>query len=1551
MSRPIDEKIVSLKLDDEKFKKNASESLSIFGKLQDTFSKSKQVNLSKSVESLKDVGRAADNVSLGKLGTAIEGIGGRFNAMSAIAFSVLNNITNRAVNAGMSIAKSFTLDPVMDGFREYELKIGSIQTILANTQGKNSLKQVTDTLDELNTYADKTIYNFGEMTRNIGTFTAAGVDLDTAAISIQGIANLAATSGSNSQQASTAMYQLSQAISSGSVKLQDWNSVVNAGMGGKLFQEALMKTADSMGIAHTGAENFRESLQEGWITSEVLTKTLARFAEDESMLDAATKVRTFTQLVDTAKEAVGSGWAQTWELVFGDFEEATELWSSISDWISKTVDALSDARNGLIKSFVDMGGRQRIIDSLLNTFKALGNILGPVAKALRNFIPPITADKLMKFADGLHGVSESFLEISGPIGEKAGDILTTILNAIREGAIFVWDLGKAFLNLLPRNLTSSIKSTFKSIFDGIDKSNFTIGDFVKSVSGMFFTMRDAIFKAFSSLDNFIETIFSNSEKSGSAFRDFITEAFTHIGNALKTVWKYVSMVDFESLFSAGFLVTLFNVSKKFSGLTDSIGDFLSNILSMKEERSNPFAIFETLGESLKDLTTSFKIASLLSIAGAIGILALSLKILEGMDSADIAEGLMALGTSLAGLLASLKVIGGLNLGLINSLSAIAIIGALATAILILSGALKVIETIDSDAMGKTMMGLVGIITSLVGGLKVMSMGGGVDIATSATTLVGLAIAIRIMAGAVKTLSELDSVGLQNGVTALGVIFLELGIFMKIVNGSKLSVLSAAGLVITAGAVKVMVGAISELGDMNTNTIIKGVSAIGGLLLELAIFSRLARGGQMILAGAGLTIIAKALESLVGPITTLGKTKLSTLATGIGAIAVTLAAIGLSMKVVNPFSLLIGAAAMKVMAEALDMMVTPIRRLGNMSLDTLAIGIGAVVASLLSMALISRVAGVSGSVGLMGMALAVKMLVPSLEALGQLSLSQIAIGLGALAATFAVIGGAAILLSGATLALLGFAASMLAIGAGVALLGAGLTAFGTGLAILGGLTVATAKGIIATLETLLKGLGGLIPLAVGVVVKMVVEMLETIAVYMPRFIAAGVSILLSILDGIGQNIYEIGESATLIITEMANALGENAPKLLDAGVELAVDLTNGLANSLETNSPKVVAAILNLAGSVLIVLSEALEEAAVLLFGWIPGFEEIARELGSTARDGIRQTFRPYKVADDGSKEFIDGVNRNRGGFNEAGKSASKSTLSGMNSVTGFKLSGESHSNTYNRGVQSRRGASDTAGRMLSASTNAGIRSVSMNAAGVSRGNQHAQGVNSTKAASRNSGINIASAGRSGAGSVSFRSSGANAGYGFAGGLSSTIDYVRNTASGLAAAASSAIKGKLRIKSPSRVTRQMGNFTGEGLGLGIQDMTRFVVAKSKTLASKAAETMSEYAQAINDSLNTDIEYNPRIAPILDMSNMKLSDLDIYRNGKYEIDTSGVGERSDRMLAKGQSSGTETNYYYDLKIEANGELPPTTIKKMASTFMREVKNGNDRAKINRGEFATY
>ena len=208
-------------------------------------------------------------------------------------------VAGKIVNIGKNIANAMTFEGVADGLREYETQLDSVQTIMANTglEGSKGLAKVNATLDELNEYADKTIYNFTQMTRNIGTFTAAGLDLDTSAKAIQGIANLAAVSGSTSQQASTAMYQLSQALAAGTVKLQDWNSVVNAGMGGKVFQNALIQTAATMsGMGDKVDEwkkkhidaygSFRESLtKDAWLTTDVLSQTLNQFtmsAEENS---------------------------------------------------------------------------------------------------------------------------------------------------------------------------------------------------------------------------------------------------------------------------------------------------------------------------------------------------------------------------------------------------------------------------------------------------------------------------------------------------------------------------------------------------------------------------------------------------------------------------------------------------------------------------------------------------------------------------------------------------------------------------------------------------------------------------------------------------------------------------------------------------------------------------------------------------------------------------------------------------------------------------------------------------------------------------------------------------------------------------------------------------------------------------------------------------------------------------------------------------------------------------------------------------------------------
>ena len=323
MSREVDQRVVEMQFNNAQFERNTKQSLGTIEKLKAA------LKFDDAGKSLSGLTKAANKVDLTPVGDEVEGINLRFKALDVVAMTVISRITSGALNMGKRLATALTIDPVKSGLAEYETQINSVQTILANTQKEGTnLARVNAALDELNRYADMTIYNFTEMTRNIGTFTAAGVKLDTSVQAIKGIANLAAISGSTSQQASTAMYQLSQALAAGTVKLMDWNSVVNAGMGGQVFQDALKETARVHGVAIdemiVKEGSFRETLQHGWLTASILTETLAKFTGDlseeelraigytedqiaaiikmgQTASDAATKVKTFTKLIDNPK--------------------------------------------------------------------------------------------------------------------------------------------------------------------------------------------------------------------------------------------------------------------------------------------------------------------------------------------------------------------------------------------------------------------------------------------------------------------------------------------------------------------------------------------------------------------------------------------------------------------------------------------------------------------------------------------------------------------------------------------------------------------------------------------------------------------------------------------------------------------------------------------------------------------------------------------------------------------------------------------------------------------------------------------------------------------------------------------------------------------------------------------------------------------------------------------------------------------------------------------------------------------------------------------------
>lgn len=240
MSKTVDDRVVEMRFDNAQFERNVQTSISTLDKLKQS------LKLTDASKGLEGISNAAKRVDMSPMATGVETVKMKFSALEVMAVTALANITNSAVNASKRMISAITTRPIKDGFTEYETQMNAVQTILANTQKEGTnVKIVNSALDELNHYADKTIYNFTEMTRNIGTFTAAGVKLDTSVSSIKGIANLAAVSGSTSQQASTAMYPTVQQIrhkrTSGVENLRPGKKVNSYGVALFMYTVTVMK--------------------------------------------------------------------------------------------------------------------------------------------------------------------------------------------------------------------------------------------------------------------------------------------------------------------------------------------------------------------------------------------------------------------------------------------------------------------------------------------------------------------------------------------------------------------------------------------------------------------------------------------------------------------------------------------------------------------------------------------------------------------------------------------------------------------------------------------------------------------------------------------------------------------------------------------------------------------------------------------------------------------------------------------------------------------------------------------------------------------------------------------------------------------------------------------------------------------------------------------------------------------------------------------------------------------------------------------------------------
>lgn len=485
----IDERVVSLKMNNKQFLSAIKESASSMDRLKES------LKMEGAANGLKRMGEIAKNTTLGDLARSAVDAASNMSVMQGIGITALGGIGAAALSAGKSMLQSF-IQPAIDGFKEYETQINAVQTILANTsQNGTTLDQVNAALDELNSYADKTIYNFTEMTNSIGTFTVAGIGLEDATNAVKGFSNMAALSGANATQAAGATYQLAQAMSAGKVQLQDWMSLEHTGIGGKQFQDALIETSR---IMETGADaaiakygSFRQSLQSGWLTSEVMLQTLKVMTNDlseaqimemgyseeqahklkqlaQSASDSATQIRTFSQMIGTWQEALGSGWAETWRILIGDFNQAQQLFTAVGNWVGGVINSMSQARNDFLKGFVALGGREEILRSLLNIFWAVVKVLGQVGTAFRRVFLNASPEGLYKIVKAFADFTEKLI-ITNNFAEKLEWTFTGLFSVFHIFATIIGEVAQVVFTV-----ASHIVQALFPAFTGINSGVFQI---------------------------------------------------------------------------------------------------------------------------------------------------------------------------------------------------------------------------------------------------------------------------------------------------------------------------------------------------------------------------------------------------------------------------------------------------------------------------------------------------------------------------------------------------------------------------------------------------------------------------------------------------------------------------------------------------------------------------------------------------------------------------------------------------------------------------------------------------------------------------------------------------------------------------------------------------------------------------------------------------------------------------------------------------------------------------------------------------------------------
>ena len=1516
MSKSIDERIVKMSFQNDNFENGVKSTLSALDKLKAS------LDMSGAKTKFTELATAANGVKIDGLSSQVENLSGKFEGMRVVALGALAAIGAKVVDLGIQFGRDLVNNmtkAARDGFAEYETQINAIQSILSNTKFKGeNIDTVNAALDSLNHYSDQTIYNFTEMVSGIKTLTTAGMNLSPAVDTVKGFANVAALAGTNSQQMASALqYGLTQAISKGKMLTQDWMSLETSGMASEAFRNSLIETARVNGvavdemIANNGS--FRESLKEGWLTSDILQQTLAKFTgqmSDEQLrqqgytedqiksiqdlartaVDSATKVKTITQLVGTIQEQIGSGWATSWRKVVGDFEEAQDLFTNISKRISDMIQPSIDARNAQLDLWREMGGRTALVQSIYNVFDALKSIMDPIKKSFQEVFPPKWGETLAHISIAIEKFTRGLI-LSETASENLGKVVKLFLLPIKfildtvAGAFQVlWAVIKMGFGLLGSliGLVTPLVNFFISLIPPMD----TAGEKTESFA-------DILTKF---IEGGIQPVIDWISKLGSSFNDFlngntvtnkisaIKQGLVDVGGAIAMVWNVLAKGDFtgNAFFAedSKFVDVLFKIREGAVAVGEAIGKFFGNIKTagktagdvignvwnyltgIAKDAGPAFAdigkaiqkglagvqmehvlaalntgvliavgvgfkkmfdsirgvfdgaagIFDGLKTALGSISgvlegmqKKLKADALLRIAAAIGILAISLAILAGIDPDRLMSAAIGMGTALGALIVATKIMSKMADMSAKDSAKMVLLGIalieLATAVMILATALKIIGSMSWDELIKGLIGISVALGLLVGAAKLMS-GFEKDIVKSAAAMILMATAITMLAGAVAIFGNMPmDVLIQGGIAVAVALGLLTGAAVLLSKFAPDMVLSAVGLMAMAAAINMLILPITTLGLLPMDILIQGMIAvgiaIGGLVLAAQAMSAIAP--QMAIAAVGMMAMAAAINMLVGPITILGTIGLDTLIQGLFGLAAVMAILVIASNAMT--GAIVGAGAMIVMAGAILILAAAISIIGGMPMEQIIQGIIGIAAGMLVIGAAAAVLGLAAPLLLAGAAGLLLVGVAMVAMAGAVVI--FAIGLAMLGPALTIATGGlwafaqvAPKIAEAVPSFLAIGAGLLVFGAGALVAGAGILVLGVGLAALGaGLALVGIFGPIGTIALTA------FVLALGKLAGEMPNMLAMSGV----FIALGAGALAL---GLGMTALGVGgllAGVALIALVPMGALITVSFNLITAAINKLLPQTEKLGQ-LATN--------FNSLGKAISKVGSAGSGAASGMAATAAGFTLMA---ATSALAGVA-------VAMMGAL-FVANMTTITSSSRTASTGFTASVLAMIQSLNTFKMA-----------LSSAAGPIEASARQIGRSVGPSIVAE----------------INGSAGAMRDAGYNVGRAITDG----------------MSNGVRSGQNNVTAAATQVAKAALAASKNTLGVRSPSREYFKVGAFSSEGQALGILSEMGQVTDASSDVGKAAIKALQDSLSSANNTPNMlGFDDDPVITPVFDLTQLQ------------------------------------------------------------------------------------